>query len=121
MPATHPPGSADSRRQLSRRARDAFPPMGVYAIRDRLTGQVRVKSNRNVPGAINRLQFELRLGSHPDKALQAAWQAGGAERVSIETIELLKQRDDPAFDYAAELRVLEQLYREELEGGKEPA
>jgi hypothetical protein len=32
-------------------------------------------------------------------------------------LELVKQRTDPAFDYAQELRVLEQLHREELCAG----
>jgi hypothetical protein len=72
-----------------------------------------------VPGAINRLQFELRLGGHHDKALQAAWREGGAERVRIETLELVKERADPAFDYAGELQMLEQLYRDELQAAKE--
>lgn len=107
-----------TRRDLSRRARDAFPPMGIYAIRDRLSGRSRVFSSRNVPGAINRIRFELRLGSHPDKALQSAWREGGPQRVSIEIIELLKERADPLFDYAQELRLLERLHGDELKAGK---
>lgn len=110
-----------TRREISRRARDAFPPMGIYAVRDAHGGPVRVFSSRNVPGAINRLQFELRMGNHRDAALQAAWREGGPERVRIDTIELLKERDDPAFDYAGELQLLEQLYREELQGREEQA
>ena len=117
---TSPPPPA-TRRELSRRARAAFPPMGVYAVRDHTSGRVRVKSSRNVNGAIDRIRFELRLGSHPDKSLQAAWQRAGAQGVSFEVIELLKERADPDFDYAGELRMLEQLYREELDITKEPA
>ena len=103
------------RRRLSREARDAFPPMGLYLVRDTASGQLRLGSSRDVYATLNRIQFELRLGSHPDKALQAGWNSGGAERFSFEVIELLKQREDPAFDHAAELRALEQLYREELQ------
>jgi hypothetical protein len=115
MSSLVPPASSADRRALARQARDAFPPMGVYAIRDRVSGEVRVGSSRNVNGALNRIQFELRLGSHPDKALQAGWNSGGVERFSFEVIELLKQHEDPAFDHAAELRALEQLYREDLQ------
>lgn len=106
--------TATERRALSRRARDAFPPMGVYLVRDKETGRVLVASSRNVPGAINRASFELRLRSHADPALQAAWNQGGPERVEFAIVELLKERDDPDFDYGAELQMLEQLYREEL-------
>ena len=107
------PHSAD-RRALARRARDAFPPMGVYAVRNRATGHVRVKTSRNVPGAINRLTFELRQGCHRDHGLQSLWNARGAEGVTMEVLELVRERNDPAFDYDAELELLETLYRQEL-------
>lgn len=104
-----------TRREMIRRARDAFPPMGIYIVRDKETGRVLVASSRDVHAAINRAQFELRLRSHANKALQAAWNQGGPGRFDFEIIDLLKERDDPDFDYAAELRALEQLYREEFQ------
>lgn len=107
------PSPAAERRRLSRQARDAFPPMGVYAVRDQASGRVRVGSARDVHARLNRIRFELRLGGHPDKELQAAWRQDPA-RFSFEVLELVKQRTDPAFDHAEELRVLEQLYRQEL-------
>ena len=108
--------SAGERRRLARQARDAFPPMGIYAVRDTASGTVRVASSRNVHAALNRLQFELRLGSHTDKALQSEWTRDPA-RFSFEVVELVKERSDPDFDYAAELELLEQLHRAELCGG----
>ena len=111
---TNPSLQPTDRRALARRARDAFPPMGVYAVRNRATGQVRVKSSRNVPGAINRLTFELRQGCHRDHILQSLWNARGAEGVTTEVLELVRERNDPAFDYDAELAHLEALYRQEL-------
>ncbi|MBC5781542.1 GIY-YIG nuclease family protein [Ramlibacter sp. USB13] len=109
---TTPSLSSADRRAAARRARDAFPPMGVYAIRDRVAGRARVGSSRNVHATINRIGFELRLRTHPDKALQAEWNAS-PDRYSFEVLALVKERDDPAFDYAEELRTLEALYREE--------
>ena len=107
--------SISTRREMSRRARDAFPPMGVYIVRDKQTGQVLVASSRNVHAAINRAQFELRLRSHANKTLQAAWDQSGPERFDFEIVDLLKEKDDPDFDYDAELRALEQLYHEEFQ------
>lgn len=104
------------RREAARRARDAFPPMGVYAIRDRRTGAVRVASSRNVPAVINRIRFELRQGTHRDRELLAAWRDGGEERIAFDVLELVKERSDAAFDYAAELRLLEELHRAEVGG-----
>ena len=107
--------SPSARRQITRQARDAFPCMGIYAIRDKETGKVLVGSSRNVNGAINRAQFELRMRSHSDKALQAAWDHSGPERFAFEIIDLLKESTNPDFDYASELHALEQFYREEFE------
>ncbi|MDB5797108.1 MAG: ArsR family transcriptional regulator [Paucimonas sp.] len=111
--------SPATRRDLSRTARDAFPPMGVYIIRDKETGQVRVASSRNVVGAMNRIQFELRLRSHTDKSLQVDWNRSGPTRFDFEVVELLEEREDSNFDYVVELRTLEQIYREQyqLEAG----
>lgn len=104
--------SSSARREISRRARDAFPPMGVYMIRNKESGLVLLASSRNVHGAINRAQFELRLGSHADKALQAQWHRSGPAAFEFEVLELVKERDDANFDYAEELQALEELYRE---------
>ncbi len=72
--------SATERRKLSREARDAFPAIGVFAIRNQATGQMHVGSSRNAPGTINRIQFELRLGTHPDKTCR---ELGSARRLSL--------------------------------------
>jgi hypothetical protein len=117
---TDPLPTPNDRRALARRARDSFPAMGVYAIRNRATGDVIVKSSRNVPGAINRLAFELRQGWHRDRGLQSLWHARGAEGVSIEVLELVRERPDPAFDHDAEMALLEALYRQELSPGAAP-
>ncbi|MBC5768002.1 GIY-YIG nuclease family protein [Ramlibacter albus] len=111
--------SSAERRRLSREARDAFPPMGIYAVRNRASGTLRVASSRNVHGAINRLQFELRLGRHADKALQANWNDDPSQ-ITFDVLELVKQRTDPAFDYAAELKALEEIYAADLCGGAQP-
>lgn len=116
MNATFHQPDATQRRRRSREARDAFPPMGIYAVRDGSSGRVLVGSTRDVHARLRRMQFELRLGTHPDKDLQSAWRQDPA-RLSFEVLELVKQRTDPAFDYAQELRVLEQLYRDELGEG----
>lgn len=104
------------RRRMSREARDAFPPMGVFAVRDSASDLVRVGASRDVHARLRRMQFELRLGGCPDQELQAAWRQDPA-RLSFEVLELVRQRTDPAFDYAGELKLLEQLHREELAAG----
>lgn len=112
--SSSPSPAPASRRELARTARDAFPPMGIYLVRDKEAGVVHVASSRHVHAAINRAQFELRFRSHANKALQAAWNAGGADRIAFEVVDLLREREDAHFDYAEELRGLERLYREQF-------
>jgi hypothetical protein len=107
------------RRRLAREARDAFPPMGVYAIR--AGDRVVVASSRNVHGAINRAQFELRRGAHRDADLQSRWNHDGPAGFSFDVLELVKERQDAAFDYAAELQALEDIHREVLASPGGPA
>lgn len=101
-----------TRRETARQARDAFPPMGIYAIRSRAGELFVLGASRNVHAALNRARFELRMGSHAERRLQAEWRRGGEAGLVFEVLELVKQRDDPAFDYAAELRALAQIHRE---------
>lgn len=111
MNASFSTASRLARRAAARQARDAFPPMGVYAIRDRESGQVLLGASRNVHAALNRARFELRMRSHPNRTLQAGWDRSGAERFVFEVLEMVKERDDPDFDYASELQALEAFHR----------
>ena len=106
-----------ARRAAARQARDAFPPMGVYAIRDRASGHRLLGASRNVHAALNRARFEMRMGKYADRLLQAAWSSAGEHGLSFEVLELVKEREDADFDYAGELKALEQTCRE-LEGLK---
>jgi hypothetical protein len=99
----------------TRQARDAFPPMGIYAIRDRASGHLLLGASRNVHAALNRARFELGMGKHGDRVLQAEWHRSGVEGLAFEVLELVKEREDAGFDYASELKALEQIHRE-LEG-----
>jgi hypothetical protein len=101
-----------ARRVAARQARDAFPPMGIYAIRDRASGHQLLGASRNVQAALNRAQFELRMGKHADRVLQAEWNRSGVDGLAFDVLELVKEREDAHFDYASELKALEATYRE---------
>jgi hypothetical protein len=104
--------SRSARRVAAREARDAFPPMGIYAIRDRASSHLLLGASRNVHAALNRARFELRMGKHADHLLQAAWNRSGVDGLAFEVLELVKEREDADFDYESELKALEQIYRE---------
>jgi hypothetical protein len=86
--------------------------MGIYIIQDRASGHRLLGASRNVHASLNRARFELRMGNHADRVLQAEWNRSGADGLSFEVLELLKEREDANFDYAGELKALEQIHRE---------
>ena len=108
------PSAAERQRQLKQHYREAGPAMGVFAVRNRASGRVRVRASLNVAGAMQRMRFELGLGQHRDAALMAEWRRDGAAQFEFELLDTLKKRDDPAHDYRAELDALLALWREEL-------
>lgn len=106
--------SLQARRELTRQYKQAFPAMGIYALRCNAAGLLRVGSSRHLDGIFNRLRFELMRGAHRDRALQSAWNTHGAEAFRFEVVDRVKERDDPAFDYDAELATLLALWEAEL-------
>jgi hypothetical protein len=105
------------KRLLKRQYREAGTAMGVYAIRNRATGRVRLRASMNLEGSMQRDRFELGLKAHRDKELLGEWQRWGAEHFSFDVVDTLKKRDDPAFDYRDELASLLALWTEELRAG----
>jgi hypothetical protein len=108
--------SPSERRERVRAYKDAFPPMGIYAVRHAASGRTWVGASRNVDGMLNRIQFELRTGGHRDVSLAQEWARHGADAFSFEVLERVKERDDPAFDYASELQTMLALWQAELGG-----
>lgn len=99
---------------MIRKYKDAPRPAGVYRIRNEMRGRSLLGSSPNVPGMLNRVRFQLEDGSHPDKELQADWNELGPGAFEFETLDLLKQSDDPGQDPSDDLDVLKQMWLEKL-------
>ncbi|MDP3163901.1 MAG: GIY-YIG nuclease family protein [Hydrogenophaga sp.] len=112
IPAPAPAGR--SRSELKKQYRETPPSMGVYTIRGLSSGRVIVEASMNVHAAINRARFELDHKSHRDKRLQQDWLTLGPDHCRFDIIDLVKRREDPAFDHKAELAGLLAMWREEL-------
>lgn len=105
----------ETRRALTRKYKDTVPAAGVLVITNTLNGRVYVAGSLDVEAALNRARFELGQRSHRNKALVRDWVEYGASHFRFEVIDRIKERDDPAFDRAAELEKLLALWREELQ------
>ncbi len=103
------------RRELVRRYKDEGTPMGVYVVRNLANGRVLVGTSMNLEAIFNRHRFQLRMGGHRCTGLQRDWHAQGGENFAFEVAHRLQKKDDPAFDPEAELAVLLELWRAELD------
>jgi hypothetical protein len=65
------------------------PARGAFAVRCTANGQTWVGASPNLNTAQNSIWFTLRLGSHYDKALQAAWAVHGEHAFEYEILEKL--------------------------------
>ncbi len=101
--------------ELKRAYKETGPKMGVFALRNRANGKVLVGSSVNLPGALNRLRFELSTGMHRVfPALQQDWVRYGADSFSFEVLDVLPPSEEPVADPKEELQVLESLWLERL-------
>jgi hypothetical protein len=102
-------------RELTRRYKETMRPIGVYAIRNTVSGRILIGASLDVDGALNRHRFELNLKGHRNRRLLEEWLRDGAAAFRFEVVDTVKPRDDPAFDPAAELAGLLALWTEELD------
>jgi hypothetical protein len=62
-------------------------PAGLFALRCAATDQAWVGTSRNIGQQQNSVWFTLKLGSHPNKALQAVFNQHGADAFVYEVLE----------------------------------
>ena len=77
------------RKALLRAYKERKVEAGVYAVRCAATGQVWVGATPDLSTRQNGVWFSLRLGSHREPTLQAAWNAHGADAFVFEPVEVI--------------------------------
>ena len=95
----------------------AFPPMGIYAVRNRVSGRMLIEQSANTTGALNRHLTQLRLGMHRIRALQEDWRELGEDAFVFEVLQAQEERAEPTFDYASEREEMLQAWRERVPPG----
>lgn len=106
------------RREAVRQYKERKIPVGVFAIRSTAAGASWVAASRNLDQQQNGLWFSLRLGSNPNKALQAAWRAHGETAFTFERLEVIEAEDLSDTALALKLKDAERRWREKLGAGK---
>ena|SRR5688572_3147196 len=90
-------------------------PMGIFQIRNEVSGRIFVGSSMDLAAMFNRIRFQLFAGAHPNKELEADWKRLGADKFTFEVLEELIPREDANYDYRADLETLEDLWLEKLQ------
>ena len=102
------------RKTLIREYKDSQRPMGVYQVRNTVTGRSLVGASVDLPAILNRHRAQLRLGTHANRALQQDWDKFGPEAFEFDILDTLQPPKRSDANPAEELRVLEELWLEKL-------
>lgn len=93
------------------------PPMGLFVIRNRVTGRCFVDKSMNLTGSLNRHRMELQRGVHRNRPLMADWRALGETQFAFEVLEQVAERPEPDFDHAAAVADRLAVWRAEVPDG----
>ena len=102
------------RKEQLRAYKEAPRAMGVYLVRNTAGGTAFIGSSVNIPGMLNRQRFQLEMGGHSNRALQAQWDQVGADAFLFEALDTLEPPTDPDYDPADDLAMLEDMWLERL-------
>ncbi len=103
-----------NRKDAIRAYKEARRPMGVYQVRNTVSGKAYIGTSVDLPSMLNRQRAQLRLGAHTDRALQADWNALGDAAFAFDVLDTLEPPDEPGYDPSDDLRTLEELWRGNL-------
>jgi hypothetical protein len=95
-------------------------PMGVYRVRNTVTGHSLVAASPDVNAILNRHLAQLRMSAHPNRVLQADWAAHGQDSFVFEVLDTLSSSDDAAYDPTNDLAALEDMWLEKLGLTRDP-
>lgn len=80
---------------------------GIFRVDCAASGETWVGISRNLDSAQNSVFFQLRMGSHRNKAMQAAWAAHGEAGLTSAVAEVLEVKDVSPY-------ILDRLLKERL-------
>ena len=103
-----------NRKALIREYKETPRPMGVYRVWHPGTGASIVAASMDLPSTLNRHRAQLRLGAHPTRALQAAWNEHGPDSIVFEILDTLPPPKEPDASPFDDLVVLEDLWLDKM-------
>jgi hypothetical protein len=108
------PKQPADRKALIRKYKEEPRPMGMFQVRNVTNGKIFIGASRDLPAMLNRQRAQLGFGGHPNRELQADWNALGPDAFVFEVLDTLKPPEQADYDPSIDLRALEALWLEQL-------
>ena len=105
----------ERKKALLREYKETPLPMGVFQIKNNVTGKLLLLKALNLPGIINRHQLELRRGMHRNRQLQQDWNQYGDSAFSFDILDSLKPEEYLPEYYPTALNDLFDVWLEKLQ------
>lgn len=102
------------RREIVQAYKERKPSLGVFTVTCTATGEVWIGQSRALHTQQNGIWFSLRLGSHRNRALQAAWTAHGEAAFVYAVVEQIDTDDLNAMGRERVLKEREAWWRDNL-------
>ncbi|MBP1934040.1 DUF2087 domain-containing protein [Ammoniphilus resinae] len=104
----------DRKKELKQQYKETKSEAGVYQIRNTQNNKIYIDSTTNLKTLSGKL-FQLKMGSHMNKALQAEWNQYGEDAFVFEVLEILKENKNEYVDPKDDLKKLEQKWLDHLQ------
>jgi len=107
----------DRKKELKAIYKEMKPDMGIYMYKCNPTGKVYIGASQRLKAIMNRINFQLELGTFLNKTVQNDWNQYGKENFTVKILDILEyEKDDNAkTDYAEDLKVLLAEWMEKFE------
>lgn len=102
------------RKAMVRQYKENPRPAGVFGVRNTAENVLLLGVSADLPGMLNRQRFQLEMGSHPDKALQADWVRLGPDAFVIEVLDELEMPKEPGHDPRDDLATLRDMWLDRM-------
>ncbi len=98
------------RKAMLRQYKETPRPAGVFGVRNTADDKLLVGASTDLRAMLNRQRFQLEMGLHPDKELQADWDRAGQDAFSFEVLDELEPKDGPSSDLRDDLLTLYDMW-----------
>lgn len=102
-----------TRKELKEQYKQKKPEMGIFQIKNNVTGKKLIQQSADVQARWNRIRSELRFGSHRNTALQKDWSAQSHEDFEFSVLTTLEIKEGENVNLNKELDALMELTLEE--------